>query len=199
VYNFNAVVGRTVLSDQRKGVVRGIEQGNIFIHPRWRGPLFKFGTYDVAVLKLQGTPLPATWTIRLASSSSDDVLETPGRPAFLAGWGQYNSAKHTPHQLVQVRIPVVSDDEALKVYPQYYDPPVQVAAGASGRGGCPGDSGGPLFALDNDTATTNIQIGILNYGLSSECNTGHVEVYAEVNSDSGGNPIRDFIKTSMAK
>jgi secreted trypsin-like serine protease len=196
VYDFEVVVGRTVLTNTNQGSVHSIQKGDLFIHPGWGNKFYNKGTYDVAVLKLKSAVTQRT--IPLAPPSLND-MEIPGRPAIVAGWGFTNSTMKVSDRLQEVSLPIMSDANGEKLYPKYYDSPKQIAAGEAGtKGLCPGDSGGPLLGQAGST----YQIGIANYGgpTAKECKGGTINVFAEVNSDTGGTPtISDWIEDQMRK
>jgi secreted trypsin-like serine protease len=49
-------------------------------------------------------------------------------------------------QMQEATVTVVSDEVAAKSYPSNFIPEFMIAAGEAGKGGCNGDSGGPMFA-----------------------------------------------------
>ena len=190
------IVGRTVL-DSKQGQKRAVSQ--IFIHPNWNNNTF---ANDAAVLKLS-SPVSGIAPIRLATSSQD-FLESPGRNATVAGWGNTvgqpangsDAGSSFPNRMREAQVPIVSDSSAEQVYdpiygPSGYIPPLQVAAGRTGKDTCQGDSGGPIFALAGGKYT---QIGITSWGIGCGA-SGYPGVYAEVNASS----IRGFITTAASK
>lgn len=190
------IVGRTVL-DSKQGQKRAVSQ--IFIHPNWNYNTF---ANDAAVLKLS-SPVSVITPIKLATSSQD-FLESPGRNATVAGWGNTvgqpadgsDAGSSFPNRMREAQVPIVSDSSAEQVYdpiygPSGYIPPLQVAAGKTGKDACQGDSGGPIFALAGGKYT---QIGITSWGDGCGA-SGYPGVYAEVNASS----IRGFITTAASK
>lgn len=189
-------VGRTVL-DSTQGQVRNVSR--VFIHPNWNDNTF---AYDAAVLKLS-SPVSGIAPIKLATSSQN-FLETPGRNATVAGWGNTiaqpadgpSPGSSFPQRMREAQVPIVSDAKAEQTYdaiygPSGYIPPIQVAAGKTGKDTCQGDSGGPMFAKASGTFT---QIGITSWG--NGCGApGYPGVYAEVNNSS----IRSFITNAASK
>jgi secreted trypsin-like serine protease len=189
-------VGRTVL-DRKQGQKRGVSQ--IFIHPNWDNYTF---ANDAAVLKLS-SPASRITPIKLATSSQD-FLESPGLNATVAGWGNTigqpadgsDAGSSFPNRMREAEVPIVSDSSAEQVYdpiygPSGYIPPIQVAAGKTGKDTCQGDSGGPIFALAGGKYR---QIGITSWGIGCGA-SGYPGVYAEVNASS----IRGFITTAASK
>lgn len=157
--SLQVTVGRTVL-DSDQGQVRNVSR--IFIHPSWNSNTF---AYDAAVLKLS-SPVSGIAPIKLATSSQN-FLETPGRNATVAGWGNTiaqpadgpSPGSSFPQRMREAQVPIVSDAKAESIYdaiygPSGYIPPIQVAAG---KDTCQGDSGGPMFAKASGKFT---QIGI---------------------------------------
>jgi secreted trypsin-like serine protease len=200
--NLRVVVGRTVLPSSQ-GQMRDVKR--IFVHPAYRG---MGGTrpnqsYDAAVLELS-RPVSGIAPIKLATSNQN-YLERTGRDATVAGWGSTiarpackpsNVSPTYPNRMREAQVPIVSDSIAEQVYdpiygPSGYIPPLQVAAGKTGKDTCQGDSGGPIFALAGGKYT---QIGITSWGIGCGA-SGYPGVYAEVNASS----IRDFITTAASE
>jgi secreted trypsin-like serine protease len=190
------IVGRTVL-DSNQGQERTISQ--IVIHPDWDNSTF---VNDAAVLKLS-SPVSGITPIKLATSSQN-FLESPGRNTTVAGWGNTvgqpadgsDAGSSYPNRMREAQVPIVSDSSAEQVYdpiygPSGYIPPIQVAAGKTGKDTCQGDSGGPIFALAGGKYR---QIGITSWGIGCGA-SGYPGVYAEVNASS----IRGFITTEASK
>jgi secreted trypsin-like serine protease len=188
-------VGRTVLNSTQ-GQVRSVS--SIAIHPSYNPPPGP-GTsqaYDAAVLQLNrgvgGVP-----RMRLATARHD-FLETPGRNATVAGWGNTiaqpagggGPSPSFPNRMREAQVPLVSDEQAKMVYGASYFEPLMVAAGREGKDTCQGDSGGPMFAKANRRYR---QIGITSFGAGCGAQ-GYPGVYAEVNAPA----IRDFIVAAAA-
>jgi secreted trypsin-like serine protease len=175
-------VGRTVLSGSG-GQTRRVSR--IAVHPR-----FSNVKYDAAVLTLKN-PVRGIPALRLAGASQDG-LEKPGRLATVAGWG--NTIKQPPHgdngsnfpdRMRVARVPIVSDARARDVYGSSFVGALMVAAGKEGKDTCNGDSGGPMFARQDDK---RYQIGITSFGKGCGAR-GYPGVYTEVNAHA----IRSFI------
>ncbi|MEW6636486.1 MAG: serine protease [Actinomycetota bacterium] len=184
-------VGKTVLSSNR-GQTRGVAR--IFVHPYYDPYVDQ--AYDAAVLKL-GSPVSGIAPIRLATAKHNH-LETAGRNATVAGWG--NTTRQSPDyhepdtyadRMREASVPLVSDTRARSVYGVPYVPGLMVAAGKSGRDACQGDSGGPMFARPGGRFT---QIGVVSWGVG--CGTSsHPGVYAEVNASS----VRNFVANAAGR
>lgn len=178
-------VGRTVLSSDQ-GQTRGVSR--IQIHPRYNG--VRHQANDAAVLTLTG-PTVGIEPVRIPATTSNG-LETPGRTARIAGWGNtvkqdpnYSQPDTRPNQMREAIVPIVSDGTGERVYTSSYFPPLMVSAGREGKDTCQGDSGGPLFV---PTQNGRFQIGITSFG--NGCGArGFPGVYAETNAGS----IRNFI------
>lgn len=185
-------VGRTVLSSdqgQRRRVSR------IFVHPRY-DPGGPDQAHDAAVLKLS-RPVSGVAPVRLATSGQN-YLETPGRYATVAGWG--NTTKQSPDyhepdtytdRMREAQVPTVSDATARSVYGSSYLPRLMVAAGKAGTDSCQGDSGGPMFDKVDGGFT---QIGVVSGGIGCGA-SGYPGVYAEVNASA----IRSFVTNSASR
>ena len=122
-------VGRTVL-DSNQGQKRSVSK--IFIHPLYDPNLDD--AYDAAVLRL-GSPVSGVAPIRLATSNQN-FLESPGRNATVAGWGNTiaqpagsSAGSDFPNRMREAQVPLVSDDQAASVYGSSYFKSLMVAAG----------------------------------------------------------------------
>jgi secreted trypsin-like serine protease len=178
-------VGRTVLSGSG-GQARRVSR--IVIHPRFSGVINE--KYDAAVLTLKN-PVSGIPALRLAGASQD-ALEKPGRLATVAGWGDTikqpsrgDNGSRYPDRMRVARVPIVSDARAKDVYGSSFVGALMVAAGKEGKDACRGDSGGPMFARQDDK---RYQIGITSFGRGCGAR-GYPGVYTEVNARA----IRAFI------
>jgi secreted trypsin-like serine protease len=183
-------VGRTVL-DSNQGQKRRVSK--IFIHPLYNPSLND--AHDAAVLKLS-SPVSSIGPIKLATSNQD-FLESPGRNATVAGWGNTiaqpagsSAGSSFPNRMREAQVPLVSDDQAASVYGSSYVNSLMVAAGKEGKDTCQGDSGGPMFAKVNSSYR---QIGITSFGIGCGAD-GFPGVYTEVNTS----PIRSFITNAAS-
>jgi secreted trypsin-like serine protease len=185
-------VGGTVLSKpqfEKRFATRGD------IHPSYNPNGNQ--SYDAAVLKLDRA-VTGIKPIELATSSQNK-LESPGRKATVAGWG--NTFENPPggqdppngtDRMREAQVPIFTDASAKQSLGQLYVPPLMIAAGGRRNGAdtCQGDSGGPLFTQVSGKYT---QIGITSAGLG--CAANYPGKYTEVNSPS----IRGFITRYAAK
>ena len=184
-------VGRTVLDSsqgQKRKVVR------VFVNPRYNGRASS--AYDSAVLKLR-RPVGGIAPVRLATSRQN-FLETPGRPAFVAGWGNtiqqppYGSnGTNYPNRMRETRLPIDSDRAGRRAYGSSFFPSLMVAAGRTGKDTCQGDSGGPLFA---PVAGRYTQIGLTSFGAGCGAR-GYPGVYTEINASG----VRSFIVSAARR
>lgn len=176
-------VGRTVLDSKQGKQYRVVR---ISIEPRYNKRNHR---NDAAVLKLRGSS--HTRPIKLAARRQHR-LQRPGRIVRAAGWGDTIKAPPSgptrvryPERMRQVRVPIVSDARAKRVYGRHYAPTIMIAAGRNGKGVCYGDSGGPLFTR---TPRGYVQIGITSFGIGCAAK-GYPAVYTQVNAAH----IRHFI------
>jgi secreted trypsin-like serine protease len=184
-------VGKTVLSSDQ-GQTRRVSR--IFVHPKYNPNLNI--AHDVAVIKLK-RPVSGIAPVKLATASQD-YLETPGRDATVAGWGNTvaqppdgDAGSSWPDRMREAQVPLVSDSQGQSVYGSSYFPSLMVAAGETGKDTCQGDSGGPMFSKVSDRYT---QIGVTSFGTGCGA-SGYPGVYAEVNASA----IRNFITNAAIK
>jgi secreted trypsin-like serine protease len=183
-------VGRTVLSSTQ-GQVRDVS--SISVHPSYDPSTNS--AFDAAVLELS-SPVSGIAPIKLATSKQD-FLESPGNDATVAGWGNTiaqpaggSAGSSFPDRMREAQVPLVSDEQAKKVYGSEYFKRLMVAAGKEGKDTCQGDSGGPMFAKVNISYR---QIGITSFGIGCGAD-GFPGVYTEVNAPS----IRSFITNAAS-
>lgn len=181
-------VGITSLKEPRQGQTRSVTA--ITRHPQYTNSTISF-RYDAAVLTLS-RPIKNIAPARIPATTSNG-LETPGRMATVAGWGntekqnpEFEQQDKFPARMQEAQVPVVSDEEARNDYGFNYAPALMLAAGREGKDTCQGDSGGPIFAKKSNGRVS--QIGITSFGRG--CGTRNFPgVYAEANSEE----IRPFI------
>lgn len=136
---------------------------NIIIHPDYVHAIDRIIPSDIALLELaNNVALPA---VELFTRDTERYTGTLG---FIAGWGatQFNGPNNSifPSKLQDATVPLVSN--AVCNDPQSYDGAVsdnQLCAGfeEGGVDTCTGDSGGPLFIIQNGQ---QIQVGITGFG-----------------------------------
>ncbi len=211
------IVGRTVHSSNQ-GQVSSVKR--VSIHPAFKGVLARDLSYDAAVVALS-RPVRGITPIKLATSKQD-YLESPGRTATVAGWGDTIATSpfspgppggpELPDRMHEAQVPIVSDSSAKQAYDPHpetqltrrviYSPSFMIAAGGNGEiAPCYGDSGGPLFVALTAGGGNNggfsdkyTQIGIISF--SAGCAyKGFPVVYTEVNNPS----ISSFIKSAANK
>jgi secreted trypsin-like serine protease len=189
--NLEVIVGRTVRSSNQ-GQLRSWK--SIYLHPNYNPK--KNDAYDAAVINL-GRAVSGITPIKLASSSQNN-LESPGRTATVAGWGNTFATPpdppgepNFPDRMHEAQVPIYSDASGQQTYGKGYVPGVMIAAaGKTEVDTCQGDSGGPMFTQVSGKYT---QIGITSVGKG--CAAGKPGIYTEVNNPS----IRDFITKAATK
>jgi trypsin len=88
----------------------------------------------------------------------DTALYTAGQPGLILGWGRTAADGQASQYLMQATVPVMTDPDCVKSYPDY-KAAAMVCAGVpqGGVDSCQGDSGGP-FIVDGKLA------GITSWG-----------------------------------
>ena len=173
-------VGRTVLkSDQ--GQTRSVK--DIARHPQYINSNVSF-RYDAAVLKLSSR-IRNIPPVRIPDTTSN-AFETEGNTATIAGWGSTvkqpsNNDPDHPNRMQEAEVPIVSDQEAKRVYGSDYASSLMLAAGEEGKDTCQGDSGGPIFDQKSTTGRF-FQIGITSFGNGCGARK-YPGVYTEANSE----------------
>ncbi|MBX9595444.1 MAG: trypsin-like serine protease [Roseomonas sp.] len=166
-------------TDILQGRGRRIQVSAIHAHPQYRA---EPATNDVAILILQ-QPSGQPRQLLLGAADRAAVL-SPGAMATVAGWGQTREGRDAPtsNRLLQVNLPLVSQQDCQRVYANGVRPGSlgdhTLCAGFrdGGRDSCQGDSGGPLFA---NGRTGTVQIGVVSWGEGC-ARAGRPGVYASV-------------------
>ena len=186
------VLGRTVL--RRPGGERHLVDA-IYPSPKYSELT---DADDVALIHLS---VPSAYTPIRVAQRPDDSFEADGTMLTVIGWGDtipvppFVDPTHLfyPQQMMEVRVPVVSDATCGAEYSAAHEPLVMsktLCAGAPGTDACFGDSGGPLFAT---TPTGIVELGIVASG--EGCGApGYAGTYTEVNARS----VKTFIRSTLA-
>jgi secreted trypsin-like serine protease len=163
--NFQVIVGRPNLRDQRVGQAIGVSSGRV--HPDFE----QTGLHDVAVLNLASpagvTPVP------LATPQQSAAATLPGADLRVAGFGAINPFGVRLSGFLKQTFEIVrTDARCLKAYTRdLFAPDSMICALGAKRkhpgrfkihtSACSGDSGGPLVA---DTPTGSVEVGTVSYG-----------------------------------
>lgn len=135
-------------------------------------------TPDIAILHLASDS--AITPVQMASSA-DSAFYEPGDIATVMGWGATSQGGFGSDVLLEVDVPIVSDDDCNAANLLYGGIVAgdEICAGDLENGGidsCQGDSGGPMIV--NDT-TNDLQVGVVSWGIGC-AQIGFPGVYAEV-------------------
>lgn len=129
--------------------------------------------YDFALILL---PRASAIEPAVMAAAGDDVAWQPGASTTLAGWGTVNGRGRWPGELRQAPITLSADRPCRDLFGPQFDRTIMLCAEGRETSGCPGDSGGPLFATVEDRT---VQIGVVSYG-DDKCDIGHPHVYGWV-------------------
>jgi trypsin len=163
--NFQVIVGRPNLRDQRGGQVIAVSSGRV--HPDFE----QTGLHDVAVLTL-ASPTSAP-PIALATPAQSAAITVPGAPLRVAGYGAISPfGLHLSPILKSTFELVRNDRRCIKAYSTdlFASESMICALGPKRKNGgrfkihtsaCAGDSGGPLVA---DTPTGPLEVGTVSFG-----------------------------------
>ncbi|MGP4018226.1 S1 family peptidase [Saccharopolyspora sp. 5N708] len=152
----------------------------IWVHPAYQNA--NSGA-DVAVLTLdQELPQPP-----LAIASKDDgALYQAGKTSTVLGWGATAEGGQASDILQKAEVPVVSDQECQKAYPQYKaDAMVCAGLPQGGVDSCQGDSGGPLVVENKLVGIVSTGNGCARPnapGIYTRVSTYHDDVQAQLGS-----------------
>lgn len=138
-----------------------IAAAQVILHPDYTASGEARG--DIALVRLaQPAALgPEVAAVTLATPA-DAALFAPGVDGVVTGWGATSEGGDTSDVLLQVDLPIVSNQTCIAEYGDIFDSHL-CAGGVEGMDSCQGDSGGPLVAL-NAAGDGYIQAGIVSYG-----------------------------------
>jgi secreted trypsin-like serine protease len=121
----------------------------------------------------------AIWKLNVTESDHIEVKEvlfddgkyatTVGTPLTAAGWGLKTEDGPASDVLLEITLPLMNMDECVQIYKDVFTdiyPAVSFCIGFKGNGDkdtCSGDSGGPLFARNEDNQL--VLTGITSWGL----------------------------------
>jgi len=141
--------------------------------------------YDIALIKLKDTVDLTVYTPVCLPATGDTFV---GRRAWVYGWGTTSFGGSVSTKLLEVQVPVVSNDLCSSVMQNTITDRMLCAGGELNKDGCQGDSGGPLTVEKNGK---HYLIGDVSFG--NGCGQqGQYGVYGNVAF------FRDnFIKTTI--
>lgn len=131
---------------------------------------------------------PSRPRIQIAGPT-ERALWTPGRTAFVTGWGDTTEGGELSPVLKEAAIPIIADETCGQIYGVLFDPVTMLCAGvlAGGTDSCQGDSGGPLMSpIDGGGFRLT---GIVSWGIG--CAQPNLPgVYTRIAAD----PLQAFIR-----
>lgn len=131
---------------------------NKLIHPK--GYSCNSKAFDIALIKLE-EPISVVPPVQLASPSTATSLALSGQRLMTTGWGLTSVGGYNSRYLMEVEIPVVSNNQCQNAY-SIALPKGVICAGEVGKDACTGDSGGPLYQRQQGNQA--IQVGIVSFG-----------------------------------
>lgn len=132
---------------------------------------------DIALLKISDPgDLPAA---RIPLDAVEAPTVSPGALLTLSGWGRTAPGSPPSTVLLKASLPVVDTTTCQTQFSDLSGVQVsdsQICAGQPGKGGCYGDSGGPLSGIDTDGP---IFVGVVSFG-HPDCPTSAPTVFTRV-------------------
>ncbi|KAM7344007.1 trypsin zeta-like [Cochliomyia hominivorax] len=179
------IVAGTSTRNGADGVVARVSQ--IIMHENYNSNL----TDNDVALMILSTPLPLNG-VTIAPIELTSEAPKHGSKAVVTGWGTTSSGGFSSNKLLEVAVPIISNDRCDKAYAATYGPgritPSMICAGIEGEGGkdaCQGDSGGPLLV-------NNVLAGIVSWGRGCAL-PNYPGVYSNVAY------LRNWIETNVEK
>jgi len=178
-WRIDVLVGVTDLRDPN--AIR-YQASEVVMHPDY----LRHGYPDLALVRLSG---PATNEV-ISIASPGNALEQDGLEVQVAGWGLTDYFAWRPERFLrETFVPLVNHDVCESSY-EFIESIFQthmICAGddtaqidGTNRDSCSGDSGGPLFSIDENTGDA-IQLGVVSFG--EECGLEDFPgVYARVST-----------------
>jgi hypothetical protein len=126
----------------------------ILIHPDYDNDTFDS---DIAMIELSSS-LENISTIPYVSESTN----VAGQEAIVMGWGKTGESLQMSDNLLQVQVPVVSNEICSQAFIPGYITDNMICAGAAGKDSCSGDSGGPMIVSINGKW---VLAGLVSWGI----------------------------------
>jgi trypsin len=172
----HCIGGGTITARIKGGVLTSNGVENIAVKAQIKHPNYNSGTsdYDVAILLLSKSSSIPPVAIDTTSNTWADASSR------VIGWGRTSYGGRVPADILQVDVPVRTNEECNRVsYPGQITPQM-VCAGVpeGGVDSCQGDSGGPLFVQVDGKPMV---MGVVSWGYGC-ASPGRYGVYARVNS-----------------
>ena len=149
-------------------------------HPAYRGRINDYA-HDFSLLKL-ASEITFPSDNKMAPACLPSAGNTfVGADAVVTGWGATSFGGDSPDALLEVTVPIISNDDCQAVFRSETIVDAMLCAGFVGTGGkssCNGDSGGPLVSLEGGKYSL---AGVVSWGY--RCGEkGYPAVYARVTS-----------------
>ena len=152
-----------------------------FTHPEYNPSLLQ---NDIALIHLIN-PIDFTSRIRpvCLPSHTESANKFEEMKVLASGWGRpADKAKGISPVLREVPLDTISNLDCTKQYPTVVNPKILCISGRGGKSTCKGDSGGPLYLVQNGTF---MQVGITSFGSVFGC---------EVNMHAGFTRTGSYLK-----
>ena len=163
INDLDVVLGKTTLT------AAGGERRDVKAIYEADAPAFNSLTLENDFAWIVLTAPSAQTPIKIAGAGEEDVWE-PGRLPTTSGWGTTSSGGTRSDVLLDVTVPIISDQICGQpgIYGSDFDEMSMVCAGLLGGGvdSCQGDSGGPLQApaADTDPDPPFRLVGVVSWG-----------------------------------
>lgn len=145
--------------DKVYGTEQDFEVVKLVMHPEYHNP--KSYANDIALLQLD-RPAILNRYVNLACLPERVAEPADGDKCWTTGWGKLHETGFMSNRLMQVSVPVTSQERCKKAYPGLIDESMMCAG--RDKGGidtCQGDSGGPLVC---ETGGRYYLQGVVSWG-----------------------------------
>lgn len=134
---------------------------------------------DVSLVRLPKGSVSYTTHIRPACLPARMAEDVDSEDLIAVGWGKTDNAATISPVLNQLNVDLISNDKCRKSYGDIIRETNLCAQGPEGTGTCQGDSGSSL-QYHNSQEDRWIQFGIVSFGASTGCGTGHPNGYSRI-------------------
>ena len=126
--------GEDAMNDE--GIFIQVEE--IFQHPDYDNSTY---ANDIAVLKLESCVEFEKELAPICMPTDDPENKFVGNIATVTGWGALEYEGDSSHVLMEVNLPIISNEECLNIY-DVFDHMICADGSSAGMDSCQGDSGG---------------------------------------------------------
>ncbi|XP_028161494.1 brachyurin-like [Ostrinia furnacalis] len=172
---FTVVLGSTTIFTGGTRVVTK----DVTVHANWNTQSV---TNDIMIARITSVTFSNSIQAIALPTAAEASLNFAGLTGTVAGYGKTKDAQSsfpTTTTLHSVNLPIITNAVCQSSFQMALHASHLCTSGAGAKGTCDGDSGGPLTVVSNNRL---VQVGIVSFGLSDSCQSGHPSVYTRITS-----------------